>query len=478
MDDGDARQYESIRQQPQQEPLRAWEGQAIGAGLPPAGETASGSAGEARLKKGPSPGPPGRWPALVMLPAAIWGVAWASTVGLASICYAALASAAAIAAAAFGSLAPGATAAASRFGIADSNAAAAAAVASVDWVDVALRTAAGLMDGVGGSGRVHILEALQDAGSSPGAAWAVTVVLPGLCALAGGCRAVATAVRTGLPWLEPLAQMAAAAAGLGVLTVLAMPLRRFLAPLVPVLPRERPSGAVSAALRVGGAACMVAVLTALQTRQLAAPPLVPSIRSAVAAAATSSPLLLQTQAVLYGVTASVSDALLPACTAVFAGIAIYALLQRQYAGEAGLKQQLHVRETGAEVLPITSANAPSGQAAGSTDATAAVDRRLAAFGAVRALAACRLVLDALLLVAVAMGVLPGKISAIGDALAAPDCGPAVKCTGKWTQWRAEDAAANNWEQGLAVVRFGLSDSQRVRPKSGEGRWASGARIEL
>ncbi|GIL55020.1 hypothetical protein Vafri_10681 [Volvox africanus] len=126
----------------------------------------------------------------------------ASTMGLVSVGYAAVATAAAIAAAAFGSLLPGA-AMASRLGTAGAKGTS-AAVAAVDWVDVALRTAVGLTSDIdagvsGAAGRVQVLTALQEAGSGPLAAWAVTSVLPGLCTLAGGCRAAVAAVRMGTP---------------------------------------------------------------------------------------------------------------------------------------------------------------------------------------------------------------------------------------------------------------------------------------
>ncbi|GIL55019.1 hypothetical protein Vafri_10681 [Volvox africanus] len=144
----------------------------------------------------------GSWYTLALVPAVIWGPAWASTMGLVSVGYAAVATAAAIAAAAFGSLLPGA-AMASRLGTAGAKGTS-AAVAAVDWVDVALRTAVGLTSDIdagvsGAAGRVQVLTALQEAGSGPLAAWAVTSVLPGLCTLAGGCRAAVAAVRMGTP---------------------------------------------------------------------------------------------------------------------------------------------------------------------------------------------------------------------------------------------------------------------------------------
>ncbi|GIM03671.1 hypothetical protein Vretimale_8172 [Volvox reticuliferus] len=124
----------------------------------------------------------------------------ALTMGLVSVGYAAMATAAAIAAAAFGSLVPGTTVASGSSPVGAN--ATAAAVAAVDWVDVALRTAVGLTadigaDGSGVAGRVQVLTALQEAGSGPLAAWAVTSVLPGLCALAIDCKAAVAAVRMG-----------------------------------------------------------------------------------------------------------------------------------------------------------------------------------------------------------------------------------------------------------------------------------------
>ncbi|GIL82840.1 hypothetical protein Vretifemale_11762 [Volvox reticuliferus] len=331
----------------------------------------------------------------------------ALTMGLVSVGYAAMATAAAIAAAAFGSLVPGTTVASGSSPVGAN--ATAAAVAAVDWVDVALRTAVGLTadigaDGSGVAGRVQVLTALQEAGSGPLAAWAVTSVLPGLCALAIDCKAAVAAVRMGLPWLEPLAQLAGAAAGLGVLLLLAMPLRRYLAPLLPLVPRESPSDAVWPALRAGGTVCMVAVLTSLQAQELVVLPLTPSIRGAVAAAATSTPLLFQMHSMLYGVAAAISDAVLPMWTAAVSARAIYAwLVQQRSAEDAGLHRNGLAVAAQGQVLAAASGPDARPSTSGNEVNVAKI---------VKIVAAGRLVLDALVLLTIATGVLPGKISAM------------------------------------------------------------------
>ncbi|GLC41656.1 hypothetical protein PLESTM_001224900 [Pleodorina starrii] len=331
----------------------------------------------------------------------------ASTAGIVSAGYAALAAAAAVAAATFSTLAPGVDAAAAA-------APAAAAVAAVDWVDVALRTTAGLTAADGGVGRSQVLAALEEAGAGRAAGWAVMAVLPGLCTLARGCRAATAAVLTALPWLQPLSQLAAAAAGLGVLLLLAMPLRPYLAPLLPLLPRGRPSPATLAALRAGGAVCMVVVLTALQAQELTAPPLVPSVRGAAAAAALSSPLLLQTQALIYGAAAVAADAVLPACTAVVAAGTIRQLLRQRHARKEGVLRSTAAANGTADMDSAGASARSTGPdgAAGLPAAAATTGRGSAVFGAVKALAAGRLLLDLMLLLAVAAGALPGKISAV------------------------------------------------------------------
>ncbi|GLC65249.1 hypothetical protein PLESTF_000268600 [Pleodorina starrii] len=333
---------------------------------------------------GPYPAPPlaaARWPALVLVPAVLWGITC--------------------------TLAPGVDAAAAA-------APAAAAVAAVDWVDVALRTTAGLTAADGGVGRSQVLAALEEAGAGRAAGWAVMAVLPGLCTLARGCRAATAAVLTALPWLQPLSQLAAAAAGLGVLLLLAMPLRPYLAPLLPLLPRGRPSPATLAALRAGGAVCMVVVLTALQAQELTAPPLVPSVRGAAAAAALSSPLLLQTQALIYGAAAVAADAVLPACTAVVAAGTIRQLLRQRHARKEGVLRSTAAANGTADMDSAGASARSTGPdgAAGLPAAAATTGRGSAVFGAVKALAAGRLLLDLMLLLAVAAGALPGKISAV------------------------------------------------------------------
>ncbi|GLI67340.1 hypothetical protein VaNZ11_011414 [Volvox africanus] len=396
--------------QQQQEAVKGMDGIAHEHDYPTTIEIALGNERKPELQRGYGwSRPRGSWCTLALVPAVIWGPAWAATMGLVSVGYAALATAAAIAAAAFGSLVPGA-AMASRLGTAGTSGTA-AVVATVDWVDVALRTAVGLTSDIdagvsGAAGRVQVLTALQEAGSGPVTAWAVTSVLPGLCALAGGCRAAVAVVRMELPWLEPLAQLAAAAAGLGVLLLLAMPLRRYLAPLLPVLPRESPSGSAWAALRAGGTVCMVAVLTSLQAQELVALPLTPSSRGAVIVAVMSSPLLLQTHSVLYGVASASSDVVLPLCTAAVAARAAYALLvQRQSAEVAGF--QVGRFAAAAQGQALTATCGPDAR-----PSTLGNEVNGAVFKAVKMLAASRLVLDALVLFAIATGALPGKVSAM------------------------------------------------------------------
>ncbi|GIL55017.1 hypothetical protein Vafri_10681 [Volvox africanus] len=181
-----------------------------------------------------------------------------------------------------------------------------------------------------------------------------------------------------------------------------MPLRRYLAPLLPVLPRESPSDSAWAALRAGGTVCMVAVLTSLQAQELVALPLTPSSRGAVAAAATSTPFLLQTNSVLYGVASTISDVVLPLCTAAVAARVAYALLvQRQSAEDAGF--QVGRLAAAAQGQVLTAACGPDARPCTMGDEVNEV---------VKMLAAGRLVLDALVLLAIATGVLPGKISAM------------------------------------------------------------------
>ncbi|KAG2434911.1 hypothetical protein HYH02_012109 [Chlamydomonas schloesseri] len=380
------------------------------------GGTARG-AGEAVEGAAALDSPAARWTALLQLPPAVWGLSWLLTMGPVSVTYSCLAAAAAIAATAFSGLAPGpvaasaagATAAAagaagSAGSAGASAAAAAAAVASVDWLDVALRTANGLA--AGGAARAQVLQTLQEAGAGSLESWAVQTLLPALCGAASAARGVAVALQPVDPLLGALTQLGSVAAGLCVLLVMGLPLRPYLAPLLPALPRGRPSAATMAAVRAGGVACMVAVLTGLQAAEVTTPELGRSVRSAAAAAAAGAPLLAQAQACLYGVFAVAADVAVPAATAMVAARAAGALRRCGGGGCSSSPQGATGSVHGVE-----------GESRGKKgeEAEAADSERLLLPGelvGVRWLGAGRLAMDVLLLAAVAGGSLSAHLSAV------------------------------------------------------------------
>ncbi|KAG2490836.1 hypothetical protein HYH03_010755 [Edaphochlamys debaryana] len=340
----------------------------------------------------------GRWTVVCLAPAAVWGSAWLLTVGLGSVTYACLAAAASVAAGAFGSLAPAASAAAAAAAAGNGSAAAAnaAAVAGVDWVGVAVRTAAGLA--AGGPGREQVLQTLTEAGAGPLASWAAQTLLPALCAVASTCGAAAGAVHRGAPLLGALAQSCGLACGLGVVLILALPLRPFATPLLPRgwIPKAGPSPATLAALGVGGVACMVALLTGVQAAELSAPPLGPSARSAAAAAAAVSPLLAQHRAVLYGALAAAADVVLAGAVAVVAVGCAVAVWRR--------RAQQHAS--------TTAGSQPAGLGSGEGGAVAGATGLERWVQAARWLAAGRLLVDLVGLAAVGSGYLSGTVSAV------------------------------------------------------------------
>eukprot|EP00198_Chlamydomonas_reinhardtii_P010756 XP_001700093.1 predicted protein [Chlamydomonas reinhardtii] len=278
--------------------------------------------------------------------------------------------------------------------------AATAAAAAVDWLDVALRTANGLA--AGGAARAQVLQALQEAGAGSLGSWAVQALLPALCGAASGARGLAVALQPADLVLGALSQLSSVAAGLGVLLVMGLPLRPYLAPLLPLLPRGPPSPATMAALRAGGVACMVAALTGLQAAEVTTPELGRSVRSAAAAAAAGVPLPAQMQACLYGAFAVAADVLVAAAAAIVAARAAAALWQ---GGAAGSR-------SGTASAPGVVQGSRGVKAEVEVVAAESVQLPRVLTGA-RWLGAGRLVLDVLLLAAVACGGLSAHVSGEG-----------------------------------------------------------------